>query len=90
MCDFAAMQTATYVPNKSVVQQQKQAGAVQDSELVEAAEDSEFNTVEEKKTHANEKDTFRRRGKEATYQGVHKAKLQSQHNEDKVSMKMSH
>lgn len=57
---------------------------------MEAAEDSEFNTVEEKKTHANEKDTFRRRGKEATYQGIHKAKLQSQHNEDKVSMKMSH
>jgi len=57
---------------------------------VEAAEDSEFNTVEEKKTHVNEKDTFRRRGKEATYQSVHKAKLQSQHSEDKVSMKKTH
>jgi len=67
------MQQATFVPPKqSIAQQHKHAGAVAESGLVDAAEDSEFNVVEEKKTRDNDKGDFRRREKQTMAQSVHK------------------
>ena len=47
LCDFAAAANATFVPpRQTIMQQQKQAGAAAESNLVTAQEDSEFSVVE--------------------------------------------
>jgi len=90
MCDFAAAQSTSFVPQRqTIAQQQKQAGAVAESDLVTATEDSEFNVVEQKKNRENEKGDYRRRDKHTMAQYVHKQKLHAQHAEDVVQMKHS-
>ena len=74
---------STYVAPKSMVLAQKQAGAVADSELVEAQDNHEFATVEQKKGRANEEGGFRRRQNQFASHSTHMAKLQNQHAEDK-------
>ena len=84
LCDFAAAQISTFVPpRQTLMQQQKQAGAVAQSDLVSTVEDSEFSVVEEKKTRDNEKGDYRRRDKNMQSTGVHQGKLAAQHQEDK-------
>lgn len=76
LCDFAVIHAQTFIPPKqSIIQQQKQAGAVAESDLVTAAIDSEFSVVEEKKTKDNDKGDFRRRNNQTTGSSVHKSKL---------------
>ena len=84
------MQAATFVPpRQSVVQQQKTAGAAAGSDLVTAAVDNEFETVEQKKSYDKEDGGYRRREKRTFGQNTHAAKLVSQHAEDKMTMKES-
>ena len=91
LCDFAVIHAQTFIPPKqSIIQQQKQAGAVAESDLVTAAIDSEFSVVEEKKTKDNEKGDFRRRNNQTTGSAVHKSKLVAQHGEDRVATRLTH
>ena len=76
LCDFAVIHATTFIPPKqSIIQQQKQAGAVAESDLVTATEDSEFSVVEEKKQRGDDKGDYRRREKQTMGNNVHKAKL---------------
>ena len=87
LCDFAAAQTSTFVPpRQTLMQQQKQAAAVAESDLVTTVADAGFSVVEEKKGRENEKGDYRRRDKNIQGTNVHTGKLSAQRDEDKSTM----